>query len=418
MNKNNTGEEMTNFYYDEAYHDLSITQKDGVQNIDRNDDSLYFVVAIIGISEEDTANFFKDFIKIEDYFKNKIGIKITDEFKGSSMKIKNYEYGLSTMKPDFLNFYTKLFDLLNSKSAIVQISAICKFEYVIHEIFNGIYDKLSIPESQIKSFLYSFVKFLNQHKTERLIILFHSDNLNSEDIFSEIKSIIEEVINSRHESELKASEVEFAILLHNVLIKQKGNLNVKQKFEWNYSFSLEGLLSLIRELNINNNKFHLYLDGKGHRTQKLFESAKQMFPNISIERCESKDNAGIRISDFLSNLIGRLIKMVDFESTKKLKKFEEEGRYNELVLLDDKWFDLNKDVFICYKALGKFFHNKSNIKWTTKVGIYADEVVVVFTLFEYIYESKSYNKFKALSPHEHAVKLNNKVVSRLKNIYD
>lgn len=415
---NNTREEITNFYYDEAYHDLSITQKDGVQNIDRNDDSLYFVVSIIGIKEEDTTKFFKDFLKIEEYFKNKIGIKIADEFKGSSIKIKNYEYGLSTMKSDFLSFYTKLFDLLNSKSAIVQISAICKFEYVIHEIFNGIYAKLNIPEFQIKSFLYAFVKFLNQHKTERLIILMHSNNLNSEDIFSEIISIIEEVINSRHEFELKASEVEFARLLYNVLIEQKGNLNVKQKFEWNYSFSLEGLLLLMSELNINNNNIHLYLDGKGHRTQKLFESAKQMFPNISIERCESKDNAGIRISDFLSNLIGRLIKMVNFESTKKLKTCEEEGRYNELVLLDDKWFDLNKDTFICYKAIGKFFHNKSNIRWTTKVGTYADEVVVVFTLFEYIYESKSYKKFQTLSPHEHAIKLNDKVVGRLKNIYD
>lgn len=57
---NNTREEITNFYYDEAYHDLSITQKDGVQNIDRNDDSLYFVVSIIGIKEEDTTKFFKN----------------------------------------------------------------------------------------------------------------------------------------------------------------------------------------------------------------------------------------------------------------------------------------------------------------------------------------------------------------------
>ena len=46
-----------NFYYDESYHEPAITQKDGVQNINLEDASVYFTVCIVGISGDRLEDF-------------------------------------------------------------------------------------------------------------------------------------------------------------------------------------------------------------------------------------------------------------------------------------------------------------------------------------------------------------------------
>jgi len=405
------------FYYDEAYHDLSITQDNGIQNINKNDASTYFVVSLVGVDEEEINNFLGFYSKIEEKYKKIIGIKQVDEFKGTTIKIKNYDNGLSSMKNDYLKFYTELFEMLYKFSAIVQISTISKFEYVIHEIFKEIYNACPIPREIYKPFLYGLIKFVDKHKTDRLIVLMHSGDCDSEKIVQEIRSIIENVRNSSSKFKLKKSEMEFADVLNVVLSCISGNLNTKKKYEWNYSYSLEGFSKLIEELKLTDYDISLDLDGKGHRTEKIYDTAKKMFPNALIDRYESKDNIGIRISDFISNLIGRFIKVVDLECTNKQKEIEKKGTFNEQILLNDQWFDINEDAFNCYKSIGKFFNSKSDIYWTTQIGIYGDIPIVVYRLFQYFYEQKSYGDFKKISSHTHAVTLDSEVVEKLKSIY-
>lgn len=279
-----------NFYYDESYHDLSITQKNGIQNINKDAASEYFVVSLVGVKEENLDKFLEKFIEIEKKYKKKIGIKETEEFKRTTIKINNYEYGFSKIKKEYLNFYKELFEILNDFSGILQISTICKFEYVVHEIFKEAYYDIGIPKELINSFIYSFIKFIDQHKTKELIVLIHSDTSKTMEIINEIRTIIKNIKTTRFGYKLKKSEVEFASVLDKMMSNISGNLNVKQTYEWNYEWSLHGLMNLMNELKINDYEMHLYLDGKGNRTKKVYQSAKRLFQNANINRCESKAN--------------------------------------------------------------------------------------------------------------------------------
>ena len=276
------------FYYDEAYHDLAITQKNGIQNIDKSDASAYFVVSWVGARKEHVNKIFKKFTEIEGEYKKKIGIKEMDEFKGTTIKINNYKYGFSTMKKLYLNFYTELFKILNDSSVILQISTICKFEYVLHEIFSANYGYSKVPKELINSLIYSFVKFIDQHKTEQLIVLIYSDTSKTDEIISEIRAIIKNVIETRSGYKLKESEVKIAKVLDCMLSNISSDLNIKKTYEWNYKWSLDGLSKLMEELKIKDYDMHLDLDGIGYRTDKIYQAAKELFPNADINRCESK----------------------------------------------------------------------------------------------------------------------------------
>lgn len=349
------------FYYDEAYHDLSITQKNGIQNINKRDASAYFVVSLVGTRKENINKLLEGFSEIEKKYKKKIGIKETDEFKGTTIKIKNYNYGFSTMKKEYLNFYTELFEMLNNNYTILQVSTICKFEYVLHEIFNEAYYDMRKSKELIKPLIYSLVKFIDQHKTEQLVSLIHSDTYKTDEIISEIRIIIDGIRKTRLGYKLKESEVEIASVLDCVLSNISCNLNTKQAYEWNYKLSLHGLKNLMEELGINESEMCLDLDGKGYRTDKIYQAATELFPNANINRCESKDNIGIRISDFISNMIGRFIKVIDLECNKKKDEIEGTKKFDKMILLDDKWFDLSEEAFYCYKSVGEFFERRTNI---------------------------------------------------------
>ena len=405
------------FYYDEAYHDLAITQKNGIQNIDKNDASAYFVVSLVGAREENIDKLLEKFTEIEKNYKKKIGIRETDEFKGTTIKIKNYKYGFSTMKKEYLHFYTELFKMLNDYPAIIQISTICKFEYVLHEIFNESYCKMVVPNEPIRPIIYSLVKFIDLHKTEKLISLIYSDTSKTDEIISEIRAIIADIRKTRSGYELKEVEVENAGFLDYLLSNISCDLNAKQAYEWNYKWSLEGLMKLMEKLEINDSEMQLDLDGKGYRTDNIYQAAKELFKNANIKRCESKDNIGIRISDFISNMIGRLIKVIDLECNIKKDEIERTKKFDDMILLDEKWFNLSEDAFNCYKIIGEFFERRTSY-WTTQVGIYADIPIVMYSLFQYFSEQKSFEEFKKIDLSKHSMELNDRVVLKLKSMYD
>lgn len=55
-----------NFYYDESYHDPAISQKSGVQNIERDNYSEFFTVCIVGVDSNKINEFNSDYLRIED----------------------------------------------------------------------------------------------------------------------------------------------------------------------------------------------------------------------------------------------------------------------------------------------------------------------------------------------------------------
>lgn len=399
------------FYYDESYHDPAITQKDGVQNIDLEDASVYFSLCIVGISSDKLEDFINDYTLLENRHKKKIGVNESDEIKGSTFRAKYFKWGLAGIKKDYLYFYNDLFKLLSTYDVIINISIINKFELLVQNLLE---DNLKYSEIPWRNFVYAFSKFFNTHKTEKLVRLIHTDNVKASDVLCEINIILDDVIEKMQGYELKRYEVNIAKEIKYVLSNYKIKFNIRDKYQRNYTYSLSGFEALMDELSISSYDIDLDIDGKGKRIDKVIRSAEALLPGAKITGVDSKQSQGIRIADFLSNLMGRLIRLIDKQLDLNRQEIEEEGDYNKLNLINENWFKVNKDEFECYRTIGKFFSDRSSQYWTTFTGVYNDEVLAVFTIFQYFSDFDDYEEYKKTPIKGHAKKINKIVVEKLR----
>lgn len=399
------------FYYDESYHDPAITQKDGVQNIDLEDASVYFSLCIVGISSDKLEDFINEYTLLENRHKKKIGVNESDEIKGSTFRAKYFKWGLAGIKKDYLYFYNDLFKLLSTYDVIINISIITKFELLVQNLLE---DNLKYSEIPWRNFVYAFSKFFNTHKTEKLVRLIHTDNVKASDVLCEINIILDDVIEKMQGYELKRYEVNIAKEIKYVLSNYKIKFNIRDKYQRNYTYSLSGFEALMDELSISSYDIDLDIDGKGKRIDKVIRSAEALLPGAKITGVDSKQSQGIRIADFLSNLMGRLIRLIDKQLDLNRQEIEEEGDYNKLNLINENWFKVNKDEFECYRTIGKFFSDRSSQYWTTFTGVYNDEVLAVFTIFQYFSDFDDYEEYKKTPIKGHAKKINKIVVEKLR----
>lgn len=399
------------FYYDESYHDPAITQKDGVQNIDLEDASVYFSLCIVGISSDKLEDFINEYTLLENKHKKKIGVNESDEFKGSTFKAKYFKWGLAGIRKDYLYFYKDLFKLLSTYDVIINISIVNKFELLVQNLLE---DNLKYSEIPWRNFVYDFSKFFNTHKTEKLVRLIHTDNVKASDVLCEINIILDDVIEKMQGYELKRYEVNIAKEIKYVLSNYKIKFNIRDKYQRNYTYSLSGFEALMDELSISSYDIDLDIDGKGKRIDKVIRSAEALLPGAKITGVDSKQSQGIRVADFLSNLMGRLIRSIDKQLDLNRQEIEEEGEYNKLNLINENWFKVNKDEFECYRTIGKFFSDRSSQYWTTFTGVYNDEVLAVFTIFQYFSDFDDYEEYKKTPIKGHAKKINKIVVEKLR----
>ena len=399
-----------NFYYDESYHDPAITQKDGVQNIDLEDASVYFTLCIVGISSDKLEDFINEYTLLENKHKKKIGVNESDEFKGSTFKAKYFKWGLAGIRKDYLYFYNDLFKLLSTYYVIINISTINKFELLVQNLLG---DNLKYSEIPWINFVYAFSKFFNTHKTEKLVKLIHTDNVKVSDVLYEINIILDDVIEKMQGYELKRYEVNVAKKIKYILSNYKIKFNIRDKYQRYYTYSLSGFKALMDELSIGSYDIDLDIDGKGKRIDKIVRSAEELLPGAKIIGVDSKQNQGIRIADFVSNLMGRLIKSIEKQLNLNNQEIEEEGEYNKLNLINENWFNVNKDEFECYRTIGKFFRDRSSQYWTTFTGVYNDEVLAVFTIFQYFCDFDDYDEYKKTPIGGHTKIINEIVVQKL-----
>lgn len=400
-----------NFYYDESYHDPAITQKNGIQNINAEDASVYFTVCIVGISSDKLEDFINEYTLLENKYKKKIGVNESDEFKGSTFKAKYFNWGLAGIRQNYLYFYNDLFKLLSTHDVIINISIVNKFELLVQKL---LVDNLKYSEIPWRNFVYAFSKFFNTHKTEKLVELIHTDNVKVSDVLCEINIILDDVIEKMQGYELKRYEVNVAKEIKCILSNYKMNFNIRDKYQWNYTYSLSGFKALMDELGISSYDIDLDIDGKGKRINKVIMSAEELLPGAKIIGVDSKQNQGIRVADFVSNLIGRLIKSIEKQLNLNRIEIEEDGDYNKLNLINENWFNVDKNEFECYRTIGKFFSDRSILYWTTFTGVYNDEVLAVFTIFQYFCDFDDYDEYKKTPIGDHAETINKVVVQKLR----
>lgn len=114
------------------------------------------------------------------------------------------------------------------------------------------------------------------------------------------------------------------------------------KYNFDYTPNFYGLRNLLEEVSIDPKMVSLYIDNE----RNTFESAKN-WGFKDIKNVDSLTNSGVRISDFLSNFVGRFIYAITNDENMKEDKVQyfKDIYTNNLVtkrLLSDEWFDLSK----------------------------------------------------------------------------
>ena len=108
------------FYFDETYHDRSITIKENGQVntlTDGKNDS--YIGVFWGTDSDHLPSILERFSVVEETYKSRLGL--TQEFKSTCFAKKNFKYGIRSFNSTTQGFYSDLFHLLYEHSPIIHV---------------------------------------------------------------------------------------------------------------------------------------------------------------------------------------------------------------------------------------------------------------------------------------------------------
>ncbi|MGG4305976.1 hypothetical protein ABEW59_24905 [Bacillus wiedmannii] len=396
--------EFYNFYFDESSHHRAITYKETGLNIYKEAENDLFIGFFWGFNRKKVNLYRSRYLEIENELKAIYGLGEEQEFKGTIIHKKNFQYGFNSFKTDTIKVYSKLFGLIDNESIIVHIHMYSKTEYLILQYF----EEFNLPAyANKRAFIYSIIKFLFNYRNEKLMAgLFSNDKMDSKRFLKNLKSMLKIVISKTHNVKRKVEETpklqELLFVLNNTDIK----MQPKNKYEWDYIPLFEGLSKLLKELEIGTNKVNLTIDPEG--TKRIFNAANQQdFGSVSDEE-DSSENGLIRVADFFSNMFHRLT-LALYDSLKE-DLFVNVDTHNYVTkrILNEKWFDINnEEIYQLYVSLNKILRLNNGNYFTIFNGIFFDYAILVVSLVTYISEEyDDFEHFKSITPNMHAEDFN------------
>ena len=405
-----------NFYFDETFHDRKITvSENGTINalLENADDS--YIGVFIGFDNRFKCSFQRQFMKLESKYKRIYGIN--DEFKSTSIKRKNFIYGVKSFNENAFDFYNDFFNMLSDKNFILHVNILSKVELLVRNLYpSALLDKTIIPNKQ---FYYSLTKYIitynNVELIKKLFEAIERKNIQiiTEEFIRQINITIETIKNIKR----KSAEVPALYELNIVLDSIDESTTIENKLDFVYNQNFEGLKLMMNERGVNVNKIDLIID----REQKTYESALSYNFN-RVEEKDSKYQIFLRMVDHLCGFIGKMIYALHNDkqfkedkviSIEKLKDNDIERKH----LISKEWFILNEKQFKLYKKITKALVINQCYYWSTMTWTYCDEKVMFYSLLNYINQYKTYEEFIAVNTELHTEYYNGYVCSKLLEQY-
>lgn len=379
------------FFIDESMHDSKITFKNTLMNRNDKYSSSYFTLAAVGSENKNISELLNQYSILERKYKKLYHINKEDEFKGKSIKSKNFVYGLHSMEKKFVMFFNELFNILIDYRAIIHLSTVSKFELLFHSIFSENYEEWTKIKDYKKT-THMILEILHNNLNEELLeVLFNQDSklLDFHEQVGLINKKLKSNIDDSYYNELYA-KVSDQIVLYLLLVCKK--ISFQEYYYWDYIFSLNGLSKLLISLKADRYNTKIVLDGLGKRTLPLYYSAILLFKDIKVDREDSKENIGLRLADMIANFFARIMRSI-------------ENDYNGNKYLNPIWFDLDEIRFNCYKNIGLYLQKMRDIKWTTYTGLYSHIPVRMFSLFEFFTYFRDYEDFRKIKSYNCSIKV-------------
>ncbi|MBU5317273.1 hypothetical protein KQI30_13535 [Clostridium bornimense] len=407
------------FYFDESFHDRKITVKENNINIYSDTFSDMYVGVFSGFKKQDEDSITAQYLDFEKKYKGIYGLSEAKELKGTRINKKNFKYGIQTFNKNALEFYNEFFNFLKDKNIIFHISMFSKTEFLITSAFKNLCISPGIRINN-EAFIYSLIKFLFVYRDVNFLKkFFYGDNeFKSLDIINYLKDLLRKVISNSNGIPRKMKEREALIQLLYILDNSK-IYGIQNEYFWDHSKVFKGFNSLLEEMHVNENNISLLVD-KG---SDIYDSSKSYNYKL-VNELDSRDSVGIRISDILSNFIGRIVLQLDedlreeeIKNLNTLNTFD----YKTKKILNPKWFEINQNKFILYKNISCFFKSKCKYFSSIYTGVYFDYTTLFLYLINYIGDTYStYTEFKTIDSNKHSERFNDyciiNMLERYKNL--
>ena len=334
-----------NFYFDETYHDKAITLSDSKLNILADNILDDYIGFFWGTREDKMPEILELFSQFETEQKKAFSILSEKELKSRSFSNNQFKYGVKSFSNVLLDFYTKLFDACIDQKLIFQMEIISKMEILVRRLFPDrewfrrnyfVYDV----------FVYSFSKMLVNYNHQELIdVLCRLDGASNEECIDVLNKTVLNIIAAGENVARKGAEVHIYKQFLPIFNCPGLTINAVGIQKWIYFANFDGLCNLLKELSINPRRINLYIDKEDNTV-----AAAQAYPFKLAIGVESKENIGVRVSDWLVGFIGKMIwglihdpqvveeKVEDIEAIKT-------PDFSRRRLINSNWFDLNKKQF-------------------------------------------------------------------------
>ncbi|AIQ55695.1 hypothetical protein [Paenibacillus borealis] len=386
-----------NFYFDESFHDRKITYKNGKVNIHKDDACDSYVAVFIGGDINICHKLEKKYSLFEETQKRMFGLNQEHELKGITIGKKNFKYGLASFNKDAVCFYKEYFSMF-SEEVYVQMNILSKTAQVIETIFSeanfsrGMFNK--------KEFLYSVTKALNNYRFNDILIRLFDEkgSFNNKKLVDSFIRNLKLIIKLSNNSTKKRLERDAYNNLIVMLNEVKGELNTSTKYLFDYEYIFDNFNSYNTENLLVYKQMDLFID----KEVSILKTASENKKYGSVTSCESTECWGVRISDILSNFIGRMVKALS-EDLKEPpihnKNVLNSYDFKTKKLLNTEWFKLNEKQFNLYKVINDVFKIRKNAMYTS---YFFDYELLFSEILGYFGEYVSYEKYQNYSIEEHA----------------
>lgn len=405
-----------NFYFDETFHDRKITiSENGTINALLEDADDSYIGVFIGFDNRYKCSFQRQFVKLESKYKTVYGI--TGEFKSISIKRKNFINGIKSFNENAFSFYYDFFNMLSDNNLIFHINILSKIELFVRNLYPvTLLNETFIP---YKQFYYSLTKYIiiynNAELIKKLFESIEENNLQiiTQELIRQINITIETIKNIERKTLEVPALKELIIVLQSI----DESTTIENKLDFVYNQNFEGLKLMMNERGVNVNKIDLIID----REQKTYESALSYNFN-RVEEKDSKYQIFLRMVDHLCGFIGKMIYALHNDkqfkedkviSIEKIKDIDIERKH----LISKEWFMLNEEQFKLYKKITKALVINQCYYWSTITWTYCDEMVMFYSLLNYINQYNEYKDFVTVKSELHSEYYNGYVCSRLSEQY-
>ncbi len=405
------------FYYDESFHDRSITVKDDNINIYKDNAADVFVGFFTGYMESDEEIIWNQYKIFDENYRKEFTIEDGKELKGKTIKRKNYRNGFASFFPKTIDFYNDFFDILNNDKVVFHIGMFSKTEVVVREFIRN----LQFPEYinfHEDSFIYSVVKFLYNYRNKEFLIKMMEikSTDNAQNVLFELKKMMFDVISNIGDAKRKQAEKqglnEVLCLLNYAKIKEF----IPPELSWRYEPIFIGFNKLLKERKIKQEEVDLFIDEE----KNTFEAAINIGNYRKCECVKSEVNIGIRISDILSHFFGEISAGLESELREPeiINEHDIIGYdYKSKKLLSEKWFEISERQYLLWRKIGMLFSDYQRYEWTGYDGVFCDYPVLAFGLLEYICHYDTYEAYKKIPSAMHREYFNTYCCVKLSELY-